>query len=338
MTHKPSWFKDDEIMVSTAPTCGLTKGGRLLPLVNRDTGQRLQVKDPDTGELIDAIDDQLKTDMEALRAGIFTPTLRYVKVSEVSMRSAVPTFYDRRYDDAFNEAMKSKTFQGFTSMTIGEMVKANLLTIRNGHGSPTQSVRVGTVPYIKVSDLRAGLVNINPTNRVPLAIAEKFWRGKSSGLSAWDLICPERTSKNIGDFCMLMPGQEQVVTTKEIIVLRPGKEAIFDPFYLMWALTLSIVRDQWRRVIFMQTNREDVGDRYLEIRIPIPLDAQHATETSKPFRNYYLNLAKARDELRSYFAAQPNHHFFIGTADEGTDDIDVLEDVESFEEGTSGEL
>ena len=325
-------------MVSTAPTCGLTKGGRQLPLVNRETGQRVQVKDPDTGELIDAIDDQLKIDMEALRVGKSTPTLRYVKANEVSMRSAVPTFYDRRYDDAFDEAIKSEKFKDFTSMSIGEMVKTGLLTIRNGHGSPTQSVRVGTVPYIKVSDLRAGLVNINPTNRVPFAIAEKFWRGKSSGLNAWDLICPERTSKNIGDFCMLMPGQEQVVTTKEVIVVRPGKKANFDPFYLMWALTLNIVRNQWRRVIFMQTNREDVGDRYLDIRVPIPRNAKHATEVSQPFRGYYQNLAKARDELRTYFAAEPDHHFFIGTADEGTDDVEDLEEDNAFEHEDSNDV
>lgn len=332
MIHKPSWFQDDKVMVSTAPTCGLTKGGRLLPLVDRTTGQRIQVPDPETGELVDAIDDQLKLDMEALRVGSETATLRFVDSEEVTMRSAVPTYYDRRFDDAFDEAMKTDQFNSFTSMTIEEMVKIGLLSIRNGHGSPTQSVRVGTVPYIKVSDLRAGLVNINPTNRVPHAVAEKFWRGKDSGLKAWDLICPERTSKNIGDFCMLMPGQEQVVATKEVIVLRPGKNANFDPFYMMWALTLNIVRDQWRRVIFMQTNREDVGDRYLGIRLPVPRDAEHAIVVSRPFRDYYQNLAKARDELRNYFSVNPLHHFFIGTAEERTDDAQDVESDSAFEQ------
>jgi len=322
MIHKPSWFRDDEIMISTAPTCGLTKGGRLLPLVDCTTGQRVQITDPETGALVDAIDDQLKTDMEALRAGKSTATLRFVKAEEITMRSAVPTYYDRRFDDAFDEAMRSDKFRGFSPMTIGEMVDRNMLLIRNGHGSPTQSVRVGTVPYIKVSDLRAGLVNINPTNRVPLSIAEKFWRSKSSGLRAWDLICPERTSKNIGDFCMILPGQEQVVTTKKVIVLRPGTKANFDSFYLMWALTLSIVRDQWKRVIFMQTNREDVGDRYLDIRIPIPSNATHATNASRAFHNYYQSIAKARDELRTYLAIKPDHHFFIGTAKETANDVE----------------
>lgn len=336
--HKPSWFREDEVMVSTAPTCGLTKGGRLLPLVDRTTGQRIQRLDSETGELVDAIDDQLKADMEALRAGTPTATLRFVEATKVTIRSAVPAYYDRRFDDAFDDAMSSEKFKSFTSMTIGEMVKAGLLTIRNGHGSPTQSVRVGKVPYIKVSDLRAGLVNINPTNRVPLAVAKRFWRGESSGLNAWDLICPERTSKNIGDFCMLLPGQEQVVTTKEVIVIRPGEKANFDPFYLIWALTLNIVRDQWRRVIFMQTNREDVGDRYLDIRIPIPRDAEHATEVSQAFRDYYQSLAEAREILRAYFIVKPDHHFFIGTAAEGDDDAeasaegDALESTQSVDE------
>lgn len=60
-------------------------------------------------------------------------------------------------------------------------------------------------------------------------------------------------------------------------------------------------------------------------RIPIPRNAKHATEISQPFRDYYRNLAIARDELRTYFATEPNHHFLIGTADEGIDDVEDLE-------------
>ncbi|RYD82618.1 MAG: hypothetical protein EOP84_09145 [Verrucomicrobiaceae bacterium] len=200
---------------------------------------------------------------------------------------------------------------------MGDLLEAGVLTIRGGHGSPSQEQRIGEVPYIKVSDLRAGFVNINPTNRVPLAVAERFWKGKQSGLQAFDLICPERTSKNIGDFCMIMPGQEQVLTTKEVIVLRATEKANFDNFYLLWAMTLKIVRDQWRRVIFMQTNREDVGKRYLEIEIPLPPSRKKADDVSAPFRTYYTALAGARTELHSYLAKDNAHHFFVaGTSDE----------------------
>lgn len=319
---KPSWFSSETIMVSTAPTCGLTKGGRLLPIVDPTTGKRVQEIDPETGAPIDAVDDKLREDALALSEGRLTDTLSFIPVADVDLRCAVPVYYDHRYRDKFNEAMKHPQFKGFKAASIGSLIAQNVLTVRGGHGSPSQDQRIGDVPYIKVSDLRAGLVNINPTNRIPLSVAKKFWGADDSGLKAFDLVCPERTSKNIGDFCILLPGQERVVTTKEVIILRPGENANFDPFYLLWALSLKVVRDQWRRIIFMQTNREDVGKRYLEILLPVPPTPERAEQISSPFRKYYQTLAKARSELSDYLNQENQHHFFVSGAEETITSID----------------
>jgi hypothetical protein len=327
--HKPSWFSKDTIMVSTAPTCGLTKGGRTLPLVDRRTGLRVQVKDDETGELVDAVNDKLLDDMRALSDGKTTDTLRFIKRDQVKLNLAVPVYYDRRYDDAFAAAMKTPRFAEFSSATVGELVTTKQLAIRGGHGSPSTDQRVGDVPYIKVSDLRAGFVNINPTNRVPHKIAERFWRGPESRLKAFDIVCPERTSKNIGDFCVLMPGQERVLLTKEVIVLRPGEKAKFDPFYILWAMTLKIVREQWKRVVFMQTNREDVGKRYLEIRIPVPPSREVADRVSAPFRDYYTTIAKVRSKLAGYLAATGDHHFFVSGAEAPDPEEQAIAEVEA---------
>jgi len=257
-------------------------------------------------------------------------TLNFVPASKVSMSCAVPVYYDHRFRDHFRAALKNElVFKGFSSATLGELLSSGQLFIRGGHGSPSQEQRIGEVPYIKVSDLRAGLVNINPTNRVPRAVAERFWRGHSSGLRAFDLICPERTSKNIGDFCVLMPGQEQVLTTKEVIVLRPGHSAEFDTFYLLWAMSLKVVRDQWRRVVFMQTNREDVGKRYLEIEIPLAPNRQRADEASKPFKKYYQAISQARTELQKYLLGTKAHHFFVS----GAEEPELAEDDAAFDTG-----
>ena len=323
--RKPSWFSSETIMVSTAPTCGLTKGGRLLPIVDPTTGKRVQEIDPETGAAVDAIDDRLKEDAIALLKGQQTDTLTFIPAADIDLRCAVPVYYDHRFRDQFYEAMKQTQFSGFEVASIGALISRGILTVRGGHGSPSQDERIGDVPYIKVSDLRAGLVNINPTNRIPLSVAKKFWGGPDSGLKAFDLLCPERTSKNIGDFCVLLPGQERVVTTKEVIVLRPGPKANFDPFYLLWALSLKVVRDQWRRIIFMQTNREDVGKRYLEILLPVPPSHERANEISESFRTYYQTLAKARSALSEYLNQENQHHFFVSGAEElsSMDDEDM---------------
>lgn len=298
--HSPTWFKDGEVVVSTALTCGINKDGHELYLIDPKTGKR-------TGKL----DDQLAADVKAIKGGRSSGSVVRVKLADLAKNKiAVPVYYDGRYHKAIS-ARVTKELPGFKTMTIREMVKKKLIETSIGHGSPSADVRSGTYPYIKVSDLRAGHVNINPTNMVPSVTARKFWKGNESGLQAFDLISPSRASKNIGDFCVLMPGQEQIVLTKEVIVLRPGVKAQFDSFYLLWALSLTFVRDQWNRVIFFQTNREDVGSRFLEIELPVPPDRQKADGVSEYFREYFETIASARSKLAKALEADGNHHFFV---------------------------
>jgi type I restriction enzyme M protein len=251
--------------------------------------------------------------------------LRFIDAEIFDIKTAVPTYYDMRFDESFHERMNEPKFKDFQSMTLGELVEKEIIEIKNGHGSPSADQRVGDVPYIKVSDLRAGLVNINPTNRVPEQVAKKFWKKGKPDLQAFDILSPERTSKNIGDFCVLMPGQEKVLLTKEIIVMRPGKNANFDSFYLIWAMSLKIVRDQWKRVVFMQTNREDVGKRYYEISIPVPKSSEAALSSSKAFRDYYITISEARTKISEYLNSCQDHHFFVsGTEHEKEDEENLI--------------
>jgi hypothetical protein len=311
MAHRPSWFKDDFVLVSNAPTCGINKDGLEQYVVDRVTGVRSETD----------IDDQLARDVAAIRAGDFSSgCLSYAELSSIgASRIAVPGYFDRSTVDAFDKFVS--TLNGFESQSIGDLADAGLITLTNGHGSPSADQRLGDVPYIKVSDLRAGHVNINPTNMIPEDLAKKFWKGAESKLKAYDLISPERASKNIGEFCVLMPGQERVVLTKEVIIIRATEVANFDQFYLLWALTLTYVRDHWKRVILMQTNREDVGDRALEIRLPVPkmqpgADAAKkmraaADAVSQHFRTYFIALDGARAELAAALARSPyKHHVF----------------------------
>ena len=92
----------------------------------------------------------------------------------------MPVYYDRRFHEHFSEAINAEQrFAQFDTATLGELIENDLLAVQAGHGSPGREERVGDVPYIKVSDLRAWL-NINPTNRVPQRVAKKLWGGDRS--------------------------------------------------------------------------------------------------------------------------------------------------------------
>lgn len=308
MAHRPAWFRDDEVFVSFADTVGINKDGNPLFAVDAQTGKRTQ-----------RVDDKVAEDIDAVVEGRDAPTGRWIRSEELNV--AVPTYYDTQHNAALEELVRSK-YKGVTARTLGSLIADGQIWSRPGHGSPSADMRDGTFPYIKVSDIRAGQININPTNRVPRIVAERYWRGNSSGLKAFDLVTPVRASKNIGEFAMLMPGQQDIVLTKEVLVLRPGVDSRADSFYLMWALSLKAVRDQWKRVVFMQTNREDVGKRYLELSIPWPDSAEVAWELARPFREYYQGMETLRQDFMTELEKDGEHYVFLGTAGQAVDTSD----------------
>src|SRR4051812_19785307 len=102
---KPAWFRSDAVMVSTAPTCGISKSGGLLAKFDPETGRKVEEYDETAGMMVETIDDQLLADMEALGRGTSTATLHRIPRAEVSLRLAVPVYYDRRLHVAFAETM-----------------------------------------------------------------------------------------------------------------------------------------------------------------------------------------------------------------------------------------
>lgn len=296
--HKPEWFRDKKVLVVNAPTCGINKDGDTQYKVSQD-GTRSQTE----------IDDKLFEAVHAICKNESSPYHDYKPVVEIVKSQVwVPQYHDKSSEQLVENIFGCSS--SFKLMTLESLLKQGKIIIKNGHGSPSSDQRIGDIPYIKVSDIRAGQININPTNRIPKELAVKFWRGDVSQLQAYDLISPERASKNIGEFAILMPGQESIVLTKEVIIIRSNVPDEFDQFYLMWAFSLKAVRDQWKRVILMQTNREDVGNRYLQIKIPIPISKEIGENVSKGFRNYYRDIAIARNKLNSELDASGYEYIF----------------------------
>ena len=311
---RPSWFRSGKVVVSSAPTCGINKDGIERVLVSSD--------EKSTGDVLYA-------DVKAIRRRRSTPTTRIVPIDQVMKPwRAVPTHFDMRSLRSFRDT-RERLWPDWSELTIDELIDRGWMLRRDGHGSPGKDERSGEIPYIKVSDLRAGLVNINPTNMVSLALAERLWKSDGSGLEQFDLLSPERASSNIGEFCVLMPGQERIVVTREVLIFRVLKSAPFDAFFLLWALSLKIVREQWRRVTFMQTNREDVGRRFREILLPIPLErngefnAEAAHSVSNDFRKYFMGLSNLRTEFSRSLSTFDVYHFKLTVGGKSSEEAET---------------
>ena len=295
----------DKVIFMNPLTCGIYKNGSDRYVIN------------EKGERTDEIDNELLAMAKKYAVGDLKQFKQVLLKDVYESDVIVPQYYDDRLQKPFEKLKKKIKFK---AISIGELCDKGIITVSNGHGSPSNDLRNGTIPYVKVSDIRNMRINVNPTNLISEDLAKRFWRTKDgkSNLKAWDLISPSRASSNIGEFAILLPGEEEIVLTKEVFVIRVNKNKLgITPFYLLWALSLIETRKQWQRVTLMQTNREDVGQRYREIRIPLPISKEWAEIVSKPFSDYFEGLANAKRQ-------------FIDTTSK--DDFTYIASVSAFEE------
>jgi type I restriction enzyme M protein len=195
---------DSEEVVFLNPfTCGIYKDG----------GTRYKI-DPATGLRTDVVDNELGEHVDLFLSEHDAPGAVSKAVDEVfSSQILVPRYYDERWLYDFSALLERENVE---AISLGELEDTGILKVRGGHGRPSNDNRSGDIPYIKVSDIRSLRINVNPTNLVTEAVASSFWRESESGLEAWDLITPNRASSNIGEFALLLPGEERIVMTKEV--------------------------------------------------------------------------------------------------------------------------
>ena len=286
-----------EIIFSFPKTIGFDKRGNIL------------YKDIN-GEITNQVDDELSLATDVIvRGGTQTPQEEryYIPVPQAEARNRgvlVPYYYWRK---PHLHALQSFCAENnCETITLGELVDQERISIRVGHGSPpSRYYGRGTVPYIKVSDIKNWRIIENPSYYVPEDQASKTWGRNGPDIAPFELITPSRTSQNIGLWAVVMPWQTRVVFTKEFLRLRVSPYDQQDSLlsglnyaYLLYVMSLKVVRDQYNYLVLMQTNREDLGNRWREVIIPIRRDgfAEWATPVQKYIEST-VAIQEARQEI-----------------------------------------
>ena len=180
-------------------------------------------------------------------------------------------------------------------VSVGDLIDAGQIEVTPGHGSPMGHFKGrGTVPYVKVVDIKNWRMIENPKYFIPEGAAARLRRSRP--LQPYDLITPTRTTRNIGLFAVVMPWQTQAVLTREIAVWRvPASAKRIDSWLLLALMSLKVVHDQFKYLVLMQMNREDLGERYREVLLPVPKDQSLRDSWSAPIAAYFGAVAKARE-------------------------------------------
>jgi type I restriction enzyme M protein len=182
----------------------------------------------------------------------------------------IPSYYDPEIREELGRLEKSGKY---TLVTIGELVKNKIISIKRGHEVGSKYYGMGNVPFVRTSDVVNWEIKIDPIKCIPEEIY-KMYKDKQD-VKENDILLVTDGTFLIGRTAIVTSLDKKLVIQSHIRRIRCLKPEVLHPYLLLYLLNTSIVQRQIDAKTFVQATISTVGNRLYEIVLPIPNEQEY---------------------------------------------------------------
>lgn len=177
----------------------------------------------------------------------------------------VPRYYDRKTNLLLEH--EAERFDGAV-VSFQEMVERGWISVRKGHEVGSEAYGTGEIPFVRTSDISNFEVSIDPTK----AVSEDVYNSvkEEQGLRPGSILMVVDGRYRIGRCAILHEFNYKCVAQSHLRIISVNEGAPFDPFELLYLLSLPSVQRDIRSLVFIQSTLGSLGSRIKEIKIPVP--------------------------------------------------------------------
>ena len=123
---------------------------------------------------------------------------------------------------------------------------------------------------------------------------------KKKNLEVEDILVVNDGTYLMGRAAMITESDLRVVIQSHFRRIKVLKKEVISPYLLMAMLGLEIVQRQIESKAFRQGTISTLGNRLMEVKIPIPIDAELKESITKDVEEIISNKNKAKQRAQSY--------------------------------------
>ena len=289
----PQLERDYPIFMAIAEKVGHDKNGKVIFKMNKSGRYILDER----GNKI--IDDDLplivKKYVEYKRTAKLEDPNRFGfvgKLSQIKDNIFVPAYYD---PETKKELAKLEKIGKYKLITIGQLEKQKVISIKRGHEVGSKFYGLGDVPFIRTSDIVNWEIKVDPIKCIPEEIYEKYKNRQD--IKGWDILLVTDGTFLIGRTAIVTPLDKKIVIQSHIRRIRCLKPEILHPYLLLYLLNTPIVQKQIKEKTFVQATISTVGNRLKEIVLPIPLNESEKRKIIKNVQEIIDLKIKAKEKI-----------------------------------------
>ena len=201
----------------------------------------------------------------------------------------IPEYYNPEIEIELKDLNKTKKYD---LISIGELVKKNIITITRGNEIGSQNYGTGTIPFVRTSDLVNWEIKFDPIKAISDEVYNQFKHSQNIKLN--DILFVNDGTFLIGRTAMVTKQDIKIVIQSHVKKFRVENTKKLNPFYLFYLLNSKIVRKQILSKTFVQATISTIGNRIKEVILPISKNKNEILKITKEIQKIINEKSKLR--------------------------------------------
>jgi type I restriction enzyme M protein len=281
----------NSVFFAIAKSIGHNKNGKETFKMKDDSSYELdkngnKILDDETPEIAKSFTQYLDGKLEEENhLGFVIPT------EDIFENIYIPESYKPEIKEKLNLIKKSKKY---TITKFSELVENGTIQIKRGNEIGSQYYGSGKIPFIRTSDIVNWEIKMDTVKAVAEEIYEKYKRQQD--VQENDILFVNDGTFLIGRCSMVSHIDVRSIIQSHLRKIRVVNNEHINSYYLFYLLNSNFVQQQIEVKTFVQATLSTLGNRLMEVDLPIHKDKKEIERISKEVKEIILNKAKAREK------------------------------------------
>lgn len=176
---------------------------------------------------------------------------------------------------------------------MADLIRDGHISIATGDEVGKLSYGSGEIPFVRTSDISNWEIKTDPKHMVNREIYERL--SPKQDVREGDILFVRDGTYLIGSCAFVSKYDTNILYQSHIIKIRVNPSCPFDSYLLLAVLSSNPVIAQIKALSFTQDIIDSIGNRFLEIMLPIPKSQERRTTVSEMVKNAIESRVEARE-------------------------------------------
>ncbi|MFX0144552.1 MAG: N-6 DNA methylase [Candidatus Hodarchaeota archaeon] len=222
-----------------------------------------------------------------------------IKCSQIKNKIFIPLYYT----GVEKTLKKLANDKSFSLLTIRDLANKNIIYTNKGGYIPrgdeigSQVYGLGDIPFIRTSELNNWEINLDSYKKTSEELYEQY--KFKQNIEKGDLLLVKDGGPNlIGKTAYITDLDTKIIIQSHIFQIKTlENDEMIDSYLLLYLLNLDIVQKQIQAITFVQGTIATIGNRIMEVILPIPSDMNKRVEISKHIKKIIEEKKKIRKQI-----------------------------------------